>query len=254
MMLAPLRRLRHLAAGGALVAALAGCASREPWAIAEGQHPQHVHRRVTSTVDADFLLYLPPGFTMHPPTRYPLLIFLHGSGESGRNVQAVAANGPPRLAAEGARLPFIVASPQALDERQGFDPSALNGLLDELLERLPIDPQRVYLTGLSMGGEWTYAWASMNPERFAAIAPVCGAWTPDMSCRLKRVPVWAFHGAKDDVVPVADDRAMIDAINRCGGDARMTEYPDVGHDVWSVAYANDELYRWLLAHRRDGTH
>jgi predicted peptidase len=102
-----------------------------------------------------------------------------------------------------------------------------------------------------MGGAWSYAWASMHPERFAAIAPVCGAWNPQVACRLTHVPVWAFHGAKDEVVPVAEDQAMIDAINACGGNAKITIYPDVGHDAWTPAYANPLLFEWLLEHRRE---
>jgi len=241
---------RLLMVGCAVLGGLYACSSRAPGRWSEGQHAEHIHRTVTRTIDEDFLLYLPPGFSAGSARRYPLLIFLHGSGESGRNIEAVKANGPPKLVAAGDQLPFIIASPQAREERQGFDPAVLNAMLDELLERLPIDRDRVYLTGLSMGGEWAYGWASMNPERFAAIAPVCGAWNPEAACALKHVPVWAFHGAKDDVVPIAEDRAMVEAINRCGGDAHMTVYDDRGHDVWDATYANPELFAWLLKHRR----
>jgi predicted peptidase len=108
----------------------------------------------------------------------------------------------------------------------------------------------VYLTGLSMGGMWTYGWASLRPERFAAIAPVCGDWDAADACRLKSIPVWAFHGAKDNVVPIDGDRAMIEAIKACGGDARLSVYPDTGHDSWTAAYADPELFTWLLQQRR----
>lgn len=237
-----------------LLTLLASCTPREEWSLGAGQHAERLHRTVTRTVDADLLLYLPPGFEAHGTQRYPLLIFLHGSGESGRNIETVKANGPPKLVAAGQHLPFIVASPQAHDERQGFDPTMLDAMLDELLERLPIDRDRVYLTGLSMGGIWTYGWASMNPERFAAIAPVSGEWSPETACELSRVPVWAFHGAKDDVVPIAGDRAMIDAINRCGGDARLSVYDNAGHGVWDLAYADPELFAWMLKHKRSPAH
>ena len=243
-----MRSVRALCA--VLLAALPACAPREEWALGAGQHAERLHRTVTRTVDADLLLYLPPGFDPHGERRYPLLIFLHGSGESGRNIESVKANGPPKLIAAGRHLPFIVASPQARDERQGFDLTMLNAMLDELLERLPVDADRVYLTGLSMGGIWTYGWASIDPERFAAIAPISGEWSPDAACELKHVPVWAFHGAKDEVVPIAGDRAMIDAINKCGGDARLSTYDNAGHGVWDIAYSDQQLFAWLLEHKR----
>jgi len=233
-----------------VAAALAGCAAREPWSLSEGQHAARVHRSVTRKVEAEFLLYLPAGFAAHGGRRFPLLIFLHGSGESGRDIAAVLRNGPPKLVAAGHQFPFIIASPQAHEDWPGFDFDALNAMLDEIIGRLPIDTDRIYLTGLSMGGEWSYGWASMNPERFAAIAPVGGAWNPVSACALKRVPVWAFHGAKDDVIPLDSDRAMIDAINRCGGTAKLSVYDDIGHDVWNAAYAEPELYAWLLRQKR----
>ena len=232
---------------------LVGCASRWMSPLLEGQHAQALHRRVARTFEARYLLYLPENFQLHGDRRYPLLIFLHGSGEAGDDLEKVKAHGPPKLAAMRRDLPFIIASPQTPDSEKGFDPATLNALLDELIERLPIDRERVYLTGLSLGGEWTYGWASLNPERFAAIAPVCGTWTPMMACHLRKVPVWAFHGAQDDVVPLAGDQAMIEAINGCGGQAKLTVYPDTGHDAWTQAYATDELYDWLLQQRRSAS-
>ena len=241
------------AAACASMAFIAGCASEGRWHLAEGQRPQHFARQVTRMVGADLLLYLPKGFDERGARKYPLLIFLHGSGESGHDLQRVRAHGPPALVGDRPDFPFIVASPQAPEGWQGFDPVMLNAMLDELVARLPIDIDRIYLTGLSMGGEWSYGWASMSPNRFAAIAPVCGAWNPEVACRLKNVPVWAFHGAQDTVVPIADDQAMVEAINQCGGDARITVYPDVGHDAWTPAYADSALFDWLLAHRRRAT-
>ncbi len=230
---------------------IAGCATRHSWVLAPGQHPQSFERRVTVETLGRFLLYLPAGFDAHSGTRYPLLIFLHGSGESGEDLEKVKAHGPPKLLASRPDFPFIVASPQARNSFERFDPVALNAMLDELLEQLPIDQDRVYLTGLSMGGFWTYGWASQHPERFAAIAPVCGGWDAADACRLKDVPVWAFHGAQDPVVPLAGDQVMIDAIKACGGDARLTVYLYTGHDgSWTQAYADPELYTWLLQQRR----
>jgi len=229
---------------------LAGCAARPDWPLGRGQHAQHFERRVTRHVSGDFLLYLPADFDPHAAKKYPLLIFMHGSGESGHDLGRLKRQGPPMIVESRPDFPFIVASPQAPGSLAGFDPATLDAMLDELIERLPIDVDRVYLTGLSMGGEWSYGWASMNPGRFAAIAPVSGAWDTAVACALKDVPVWAFHGANDDVVPTADDQAMVESINKCGGNARITIYPDVGHGAWIPAYADPRLYEWLLEHRR----
>lgn len=241
-----------------LCSAIAGCAARARWTLAPGQHAQSFERRITVDAHGRLLLYLPAGFDARSGKRYPLLIFLHGSGEAGQDLEKVKAHGPPEFLSSRADFPFIVASPQARTRLQGFNPgtfagfdlATLNAMLDELLEELPIDPDRVYLTGLSMGGFSTYGWASQHPERFAAIAPVCGGWDLHDACRLKDVPVWAFHGAEDPVVPLAGHQAMIDAIKACGGKARLTVYAGVGHDSWTQAYADPNLYDWLLKQRR----
>ena len=230
---------------------LAGCAARSDWLLAQGQHPQAFRREVKLQLDGRLLLFLPAGFRAGGAVKYPLLIFLHGSGEAGDDLEKLKIHGPPQFVESRPDFPFIVASPQSpLIELRGFDPNMLEAMLDELIARLPIDTDRVYLTGLSLGGMWSYGWASRHPERFAAIAPVAGTWDPAEACGLRNVPVWAFHGANDDVVPVAGDRAMIDAINACGGHARQTVYPDVGHEAWNPAYADPELYDWLLHQHR----
>ena len=233
--------------------ALSGCATQEHWNLVEGQHAQHFKGEVRKPVSGQFLLYLPKGFAKHSDVKYPLMIFLHGSGESGRDIEKVKVNGPPKFLDTRTDFPFIVASPQAPMSRTGFDMEALNLMLENLLQRLPIDRDRVYLTGLSMGGYWSYDWASQHPELFAAVAPISGAWDPADACNLKTVPIWAFHGALDDVVNPADDQAMVDAIKACGGDITYTVYPDVGHGAWEPAYADPKLYDWLLSHRRGQT-
>ncbi|HEY0799480.1 MAG TPA: dienelactone hydrolase family protein, partial [Steroidobacteraceae bacterium] len=221
------------------------------WSLVEGQHRESLRGEARKPIDGQFLLYLPQGFSQHSAAKYPLLIFLHGSGQSGFDIDKVKSYGPPKFLDTRPDFPFIVASPQAPPPPGGFDPDALNLLLDQLLQRLPIDKDRVYLTGFSMGGFFTYAWASVRPGTFAAIAPVSGAWIPDDACKLRSVPIWAFHGAKDEAVKMENDEAMVNAIKACGGDIKFTVYPDIGHSA-DPAYADPQLYQWLLQHRLDG--
>jgi predicted peptidase len=122
--------------------------------------------------------------------------------------------------------------------------------LDEVLSRYRVDAGRVYLVGNSMGGTGTWALAAHCPERFAAIAPICGRGDPASAWRLRGLPTWAFHGADDHIVPLEQSERMIAALKKAGGDARLTVYPGVGHDAWTQTYANPRFYEWLLQHRR----
>jgi len=233
------------------VIAFAGCSSFSEWTLREGQHPQRFEKQITQTVGAKFLLYLPKSFTAESKP-WPLIVFLHGSGERGDDLEKVKLHGPPKLMENQEEFPFIVVSPQCPEDSR-WSVEILHALLNEVIDRLPIDTDRVYLTGLSMGGFGTWNFALAYPNRFAAIAPICGGGTLDGICRLKNIPVWAFHGAKDEVVKVVESERMIEALKRCGGEAQLTVYPGVGHDSWSETYANHELYKWFLEHKRKPT-
>ena len=225
------------------------CGGGPQWSLAEGQHTQKFSGEYRSPVSGQFLLYLPKGFSEHPTVKYPLLIFLHGSGESGVDINKVKVNGPPKFLDSRPDFPFIVVSPQAPDPDVGFDLAAMNVLLDQLLQNLPIDKDRIYLTGLSLGGIAAYQWAGERPGTFAAVAPISAAGNTYDACKLKHVPIWAFHGGKDDNVKTADGQAMVDAIKACGGDIKLTIYPELGHSAWEPAYVDPALYEWLLNHR-----
>lgn len=231
-----------------LLVFLGGCTSSGQWVLSEGQQPKQFAREITKTVGASFLLYLPEGFRTEQK-RWPLMMFLHGSGERGGDLAKVKVNGPPKFLEQRKDFQFVVVSPQ-LPDYAAWSSDALNALLDELIERLPIDTDRVYLTGLSLGGFATWDFACDFPERFAAIAPISGRGDGDRACLLRNVPVWAFHGAKDREVPLKDEEEMVNALKACGGDVKLTIYPDAGHDAWTETYANPELYNWFLAHRR----
>jgi predicted peptidase len=195
----------------------------------------------------EYLIYRPGGAD-DPGRAWPLLVFLHGAGECGDDLGFVKRHGPPRRIEDGARLPFVVVAPQS--RRGAWNPAALDVMLDGVLAAHRVDPDRVYLTGLSLGGFGTFAWAIARPERFAAIAPVCGGGNPAQAHRLRHLPVWAFHGARDRVVPPELSDQMVAELERIGADVRYTRYPDADHDSWTVTYANPELYAWLLRHRR----
>jgi predicted peptidase len=178
-------------------------------------------------------------------------LFLHGAGESGTDIEKVKATGLPKLLETKTDLPFVVISPQSA--RGGWNADSLNALLDDALAKYKVDPDCVYLTGLSMGGFGTWQLGTAHPERFAAIAPICGGGDPTRASRLKGVPIWAFHGANDNVVPIARTEAMIKALKDAGADPKFTVYPEAGHDSWTETYNNSELYKWLLEQRRAST-
>jgi predicted peptidase len=213
------------------------------------QQPKTFEGQVIKTVKLGYLLYLPPDYDEHAQQKWPLVMFLHGYGERGNDLELVKKHGLAKVLETKTDFPFIAVSPQCPGHSWWpLEVDALNGLLDSMIEQYPVDTNRVYLTGLSMGGFGTWSFATLHPERFAAIAPICGGGVPPLASALKHVPVWAFHGAEDDVVPLAASQVMVDSVLEAGGNARLTVYPDVGHDSWTQTYDNPELYTWLLSH------
>jgi len=199
----------------------------------------------------NYLLWLPDGYVNDKSKLYPLLIFLHGSGERGDNLELVKKHGPPSFVENRPDFPFITVSPQCTEGAHwAFKVEELQAMLEKLLTKYRIDTDRIYLTGLSMGGFGTWAWACSQPDQFAAIAPVCGGGYPYYTYELINTPVWAFHGDSDDVIPVIKTVEMVEGVNANGGSARMTIYPGVGHDSWVNAYKEEELYNWLLSHKK----
>jgi len=217
-----------------------------------GQHDQTFEKAVRKDLNCSYLLFLPESYGQENKS-WPLMLFLHGAGERGSDLQLVKKHGPPKIAEKQKDFPFIVVSPQCPKE-QWWDENldVLIHLLDEIVAKYDVDEERVYLTGLSMGGYGTWALGSRCADRFAAIAPICGGGTRPMARRLMDMPIWAFHGAKDKVVPLEESEQLVKLINDRGGNAKLTVYPDAGHDSWTETYDNPEFYDWLLSHRRDG--
>ncbi|WP_431216104.1 alpha/beta hydrolase-fold protein [Puia sp. P3] len=199
--------------------------------------------------EVNYLLYLPQGYAKDSTQKWPLLLFLHGSGERGDDLEKLKTHGPPKLIAQGRQYPFIVVSPQAR-EGGGWDAQQLYELLQDCKHRFRVDPDRVYLTGLSMGGFGTWDLALKHPEEFAAIIPICGGGDTTDAWRLRNMPVWCFHGAKDNTVPIIRDQQMVGAVGRYNPSVKFTVYPEAGHDSWTVTYNNDSVYTWLLSKKR----
>jgi predicted peptidase len=226
------------------------------------QLPQSVDVRVSergreSTQTLRYMLFVPSGYNVDGKP-WPLLLFLHGLGEcSIDDLSRVKIHGPPSFVDERPDFPFVVVSPQLppppgemKDVPTAWKPEPLIQLMDHVTKELNIDRTRVYCTGLSMGGYGTWRLVAKYPERFAAAVPICGGGEPAaMAQGLRRVPIWAFHGARDEVVPLNESEKMVKAVRCAGGDVRLTVYPDVAHDSWKRAYANPQVYEWMLSHR-----
>ncbi len=197
---------------------------------------------------APHLLYLPREYDQDTEKRWPLVLDLHGSGAIGDDLNLVREGGLPKRAEEGQPFPFILVAPQCPHEEWFWLPAALNALLDEVSANYRVDPDRICVTGLSMGGRGAWVLAIEYPDRFAAIAPICGSIPePEEARRIRHLPVWAFLGAKDHDQSI---REMVAALQAVGGDVRLTVYPDAGHDAWTPTYTDPAFYEWLLSHRR----
>lgn len=195
----------------------------------------------------DYLLYLPPGYDTS--RKWPLVVFLHGAGERGQDLERVRHTGLPRMVDEGQKPGFILASPQCPAEAS-WAPESIVALIDQIGQLYAVDQDRVYLTGFSMGGFGTWTTACYAPDRFAAIIPVAGGGDVQHASRLVNTPAWAFHGDRDNVVPIAANEAMVDAVRKCGGNVQFTVYPGRGHGVCEATYCDRRVLEWLLAQRR----
>ena len=195
------------------------------------------------------VLHVPATYKDDAEKKWPMLVFLHGSGERGEVLDLVKMHGPPKLAERGEDLPFITVSPQC-PLGENWLPRQVVDLVDSLSAVYRVDPDRIYLTGLSMGGFGTWDLAARYPHKFAAIAPICGGGDPATAHRFAHLPTWVFHGALDSSVPIAESQAMVDALTELDADVRFTIYPEAGHDSWTESYDNPALYEWFLSHQR----
>lgn len=213
--------------------------------------------RLPLTCNWKYLLALPLAYEKNARKRWPLVVFLHGSGERGESTRVLRKFGPAAQVERGRIFPFILLTPLC-SEYESWNLTALDALITDISRRYRVDAERIYLTGLSMGGHAVWALAARNPGRYAAVVPICGEGEIGWAPRLKRLPIWVFHGVRDPVVPVQRSQEMVDAIRKIGGKPKLTLYPKVSHESWTPAYADESLYRWMLKQRRrrrrnDGT-
>ncbi len=211
---------------------------------------------VTRRAQIQFLFSLPADYKPGSAQRWPLLFFLHGSGERGANVQRAAIHGPLSHVKEGRSFPFIIVAPLC-PEKQLWENASLLRLLDHVTKKFAVDTSRIYLSGLSMGGYGTWSLGLAHPEKFAAIAPICGGanainiilGSRDNGVNFKTLPIWAFHGAKDYVVPLSESERVVNILKKNGAtDVKLTVYPETKHDSWKQAYKGAALYEWFLSH------
>lgn len=222
--------------------------------VLQGAEPSQKAAKLDTQVHVslDYLVYVPTDY--EKKDSWPLLLFLHGAGERGDDLELVKKHGPPKLIDQRKSFPFVVVSPQC--PKNGWwstKPLELVALLDEVVAKYKIDQDRIYLTGLSMGGFGTWTLAAYAPDRFAAIIPICGGGEALSARRLTHLPVWVFHGAKDPLVPLKRSEEMVDSLKKLKGDVKFTVYPEAGHDSWTATYDNPELYEWLLQQKRKPT-
>ncbi|MFQ3544364.1 prolyl oligopeptidase family serine peptidase [Halobacillus rhizosphaerae] len=210
-----------------------------------------LERQNTGEDPLQYLLHLPKNYEPSSQEQWPLILFLHGSGERGSDVDRVKLEGLPKEIEAGGEFPFIIVSPQCPeDSRWTNELDVLTRLLDEIQSSYHVDPSRMYLTGLSLGGHGTWHLAAKTPQTFAAIAPVCGRGEVQMAESLKNIPTWVFHGDQDDIVSIQHSIDMVKAIEKQGRGVRFTVYEGVGHDSWTETYRNPKLYEWFLEHTK----
>ncbi|GGI46948.1 hypothetical protein GCM10008018_19710 [Paenibacillus marchantiophytorum] len=206
---------------------------------------------ITKKVEIDYLICLPDGY-LEETREWGLIVFLHGMDMRGDNVTQLSNYGLLEAVNEGElSLPFVIAVPQCpFESYWNMERDAVTALIDELSANHNVDRKRIYLIGYSLGGYGVWDLAIHNPEMFAAIVPLSSGGQVSKAEKLKDISIWAFHGAKDDIVPLEQMTEMVSAIEQHQGNVRLTIYPDLGHDIMQETLSNQELYLWLLEQTR----
>lgn len=223
--------------------------SAEPQKVLQaGQHVLEFEKEITRTVKGQYLLYLPKSYD--PARKWPLLMYLHGGMGRGNDIGKMKWYPVVKMCYNNDSLPFIVLSPQCPEGETWTDHEMLIALLDKVVSEYAVDPARIYLAGYSMGGQGVWFLAYMHPERFAAIAPMSGVGNKLWASRLKNIPIWAFHGAEDELIPAVETEEMVETIKAQGGNIRTSIVRGRGHSPPSIE-EHEELFDWFLEQERD---
>jgi predicted peptidase len=199
-----------------------------------------------SGMNLEYVVYMPDGFS----GELPLVLFLHGAGERGKNIDLVDIHGFPKQAKEGTDFPFILVAPQCPLDRYWSEPELVDGLIDiqsSCFIKFNVDTERFYVTGLSMGGYGTYALASKIPHKIAAALPICGAADLKTIHLMKNISTWIFHGDQDQVVPVKNSLDAFEILEPINPNVHLTIYKGIGHDSWTETYQNPDVLDWMLS-------
>ena len=237
-------------------------AAATPWTAADVFTTRMEAKTFTSTGTnpgkVEYLIYLPKAYPTNSAARWPLMLYLHGAGERSDNVFGVTWHGPPKLVRQGHDFPMIIVAPLC-PPKQWWNDMKLLRLLDGVEKEYRVNTNRVYLSGMSMGGSGTWSLGLKHAERFAAIAPICGSGNPaflkkldsEQTDAIKSLHIWAFHGAKDPTIPVTVSERMIGALKELGcTNVLFTKYPNADHDSWTITYNNASFYHWFLKYQR----
>lgn len=195
-----------------------------------------------------YLLYVPQTYETDSAS-YPVLFYLHGHSARGSDLNRVKRYGPPFYVERGRHFPFFIASPQCPSNRNWTSENWLDPLLEELMEKYRIDTNRLYLTGMSLGAFGAWQLGIERPHLFAAIAPLCGGTVSNQVCNMKDIPIWAFHGSADRVVPVHRTESIVKQLERCEGNIKYSRLNGQGHNIHRV-YADSSLYNWFMQQNR----
>ncbi|WKX76499.1 alpha/beta hydrolase-fold protein [Zobellia laminariae] len=199
---------------------LQGCAAQSKYKLIDAEQETVIKENYS------YYLYYPEGYDENPEEKYPLLLFLHGGGESGDSLVYVKRNGPPKLIQRGKKFPFLILAPQNPQKKMWWNTRSVMQLLDTIVDNNRVDKKRIYLTGLSRGGGAAWEMAVQYPEKFAAMAVVCGMTPlPYASWIDKKMPMWVFHGEEDQSIPISESETMVAKLKSMNYDIRFTKYP-----------------------------
>ena len=192
-----------------------------------------------------YQVYLPQGYQTHPDSLYPVLIYLHGGSHRGNNPELLKEWGPPMRVARGEQFPFIMVFPQCPANKLWITENWFEPLMADLKAKYRIDTKAVYVTGISMGGFGTWQVAMDFPDRIAGIAPLCGSTRDSLEiCRIRQVPIWAFHGVNDGLVRVINTDRLVKRLKACNGNIRYSRLENRHHGIWNL-YDNNEIFDWF---------